>query len=353
MIKDVNLVMIKVVSEIGSNHNGNYDLALKMIDKSIECGADMVKFQTFDPNELVTARAPKAEYQINNLGRSGSQKSMLEDIMLDYKHFQMLFTYAQHNKIEIFSTPFDEPSIDFLYSLGQNIWKIPSGEITNLPYLEKIASLKIPNKHIIISTGMATMNEIQFALSVLQQGNPMITILHCVTNYPAADADLNLRAILKFHELFPECSIGYSDHSQGIIAALVAAGMGITMVEKHFTLDKNLPGPDHKASIDPDELMALCRGIRRAEHMLGQQEKIVSEHELPNRLWARKSIVARHSILKGELFTEKNLACKRPGYGISPMLWHKIIGMQAERNFEEDELITCSNISWQQKPDKQ
>ena len=339
--------MIKVISEIGSNHNGNYELALKMIDKSIECGADMVKFQTFDPDELVTVRAPKAEYQINNLGKSGSQKNMLEDLKLDHEHFRMLFSYARSKGIDIFSTPFDEPSVDFLYSLGQNTWKIPSGEITNLPFLEKIASLEIADKHVILSTGMATLDEIQCALSILRYNSPRITVLHCVTNYPADDDDLNLRAILKFRELFPDCDIGYSDHSQGIIAALVAAGMGITMVEKHFTLDKNLPGPDHKASIDPIELKALCQGIRRAERMLGRQEKIVSEHEACNRLWARKSIVARHAIHAGEVFSKDNIACKRPGYGISPMFWHEIIGMHAEQDFAEDELITYSGIQWQ------
>ena len=330
---------IKVISEIGSNHNGNIELAKKMIDASVECGADAVKFQTFNAEELVSASAPMGEYQKQNLGKTDSQISMLKALELSQEAYTELFAYARDLGVEMFSTPFDITSVDFLHSMGMKLWKIPSGEITNLPYLEHIAALDVEDKHIIMSTGMASLDEIRTAADILKKGCAKLTIFHCTTNYPVQDDDVNLRAILQLQELFPECDIGFSDHSEGITASLVACGMGITMIEKHFTLSKKLPGPDHKMSMTPEEMKVLCEGVRRAEKLLGIRKKIVVPTEEPNRIWARKSIVARHPIAKGEVFTTDNLTTKRPGTGISPMCWHDVLGKTAGRAYEADEMI--------------
>ena len=337
---------IKVISEIGSNHNGNIELAKKMIDASIECGADAVKFQTFKAEELVSVFAPMAKYQKENLGKTDSQIAMLKKLELSQDDYVELFAYAKERGVEMFSTPFDIVSVDFLHSVGMKLWKIPSGEITNLPYLEHIAALDVEDKHIVLSTGMASLEETKAAVAILEKGCDHLTIMHCTTNYPALDEDLNLEAIHQLQELFPNCDIGFSDHSAGITASIVACGMGITMIEKHFTLSKMLPGPDHKMSMDPAEMKALCEGVRRAELMLGARAKTVVATERPNRVWARKSIVARVPIAAGEVFTKENLTTKRPGTGISPMQWHELLGKTAEQDFAADEMIRASGFDW-------
>lgn len=331
---------IKIISEIGSNHNGDIELAKKMIEVSLECGADAVKFQTFKANELVSANAKMAEYQKKNLDVDETQFEMLKKLELSEQDFAELFDFSKKIGIEMFSTPFDIPSVDFLFSLGMKTWKIPSGEITNLPFLEHIASLNVKDKHVIVSTGMASIDEIEAAMSVLKENCSRITVFHCNTNYPASDTDMNLNAIHQLKVLFPYADIGLSDHSEGIVGAIVGCGLDISMIEKHFTLSKNLPGPDHKMSINPEELKILCNSVRRAEKMLGSYEKIVTESEESNRIWARKSIVARKAIVAGDIFSADNLTTKRPGTGISPMYWHYLLGRKAEKSYNPDELIT-------------
>lgn len=335
---------IKVIAEIGSNHNGDVALAKKMIDVAVECGADAVKFQTFKSEALVSTYAPMASYQKNNLGVEESQLEMLRKLELSQSDYMKLFAYADFKGVEMFSTPFDIPSVDFLTGLGMKVIKIPSGEITNLPFLEHISQLPVQDKHIILSTGMASLEEIKAAVEVLGMNSSKMTILHCNTNYPSPDEDVNLRAIMQLHEIFPQYDIGLSDHTPGVVAPLIACGMDITMVEKHFTLSKDLPGPDHKMSLEPKDLRNLVQAIRRAELMLGGRHKVVTESEAPNRIWARKSIVAAKEIKAGQIFSEKNLTTKRPGTGISPMMWHKVIGKKAERDFEMDELISVTGI---------
>ena len=336
---------IKIVAEIGCNHNGNVEIAKQMIQKAAECGADAVKFQTFTAENLVTPNTPKAAYQQVNCGSDNTQLQMLKELELKQEEYMKLLSVAREAGIEMFSTPFDIPAIDFLIRLQQKNWKIPSGEITNLPYLRKIADAAIPDKKIFLSTGMSTMEDIQAALSVLDPARNQITLLHCNTEYPTVDEDMNLRVLLQFRQSFSSFEIGLSDHSLGITAALVAVGMGICYLEKHFTLDRNMKGPDHKASLEPDELRRLCTEVRRAENMLGHFEKTVTPSEQRNQAIARKSIVAACDIKKGEIFGEHNLTCKRPGTGISPMLWNKIIGLRAPRDFSRDELIALDSLS--------
>lgn len=340
---------IHIIAEIGCNHNGDKGLAEKMILKAKECGADGVKFQTFRAEELVSRYAPKAEYQKASADNAESQLEMVKKLELSRADYLELRDYAEGLGLDVFSTPFDLSSIAFLAESGQSTWKIPSGEITNLPYLEKIAAVRCENRKIILSTGMATVEEISGCLEVLLRSGAKkseITILHCNTEYPTPDADVNLSAISDLHRNFPDCRIGFSDHSVGSVAAAAAVALDIVMIEKHFTLDKNMPGPDHKASADPEELKAVVDSVRRAEIMLGSGKKLVTGSEEKNRIVARKSIIARRAIKKGETFTEENLTCKRPGNGISPMEWHNILGKKAERDFDEDELITAEGFAW-------
>lgn len=338
---------IQVVAEIGCNHNGDLNIAKKLIYEAKKAGADTVKFQSFVPENLVSRFAPKAEYQKINDG-SGSQLEMLKKLSLSPNEYIELVEYANEMNIRIFSTPFDFESFEFLESIGQTIWKIPSGEITNLPYLERITEVRCENKEIVLSTGMSTIDEIKYAVEILEKSKDTIfTILHCNTQYPTKSEDMNLRVINSFKALFPEWRVGLSDHSEGIIAALVSVGLGIKFIEKHFTLDKNLPGPDHKASITPFELKQLCEGIRTAEIMLGSSEKKVTDSEKSNIFVARKSIVAKKKIQKGERFSEENITCKRPGNGISPIYWNKVLGKTAENSFEVDELIRCKGVEWE------
>lgn len=335
---------IQIVAEIGCNHNGSVELAKKMIKIAKEAGADMVKFQSFVPENLVSKYAPKAEYQKQNDG-SGSQLDMLKKLAFTETEYLELVHYAGDLDIKIFSTSFDFDSFSFLQKIGQNIWKVPSGEITNLPYLQKIAAIECQNKQIILSTGMSTIDEVKYAISILQQSkDTSFTVLHCNTQYPTEPKDMNLLAINELKEAAPNWNIGLSDHSEGIVAPLVAVGLGVKFIEKHFTLDKNMPGPDHKASITPEELKELCIGVHKAEIMLGNETKKVTESERKNIFIARKSIVAKKKIMKNEIFSESNITCKRPGNGISPIHWHEVLGRRAEKDFEVDELIFCEGV---------
>lgn len=340
-----------IVAEIGCNHNGSKELAHEMVLKAKECGVDAVKFQTFKAKDLISRFAPKAEYQKKSTGTTESQLEMTAKLELSQEDLVELKAYAESLGLKVFSTPFDMGSIEFLESLGQELWKIPSGEITNLPYLERIGSINTQNKRIILSSGMATVDEIRTCIKVLCTSGTRendIILLHCNTEYPTPDKDVNILAINDLKEEFPNVKIGFSDHSVGYIAAIGAVILGAELIEKHFTLDKNLPGPDHKASATPDELKMLVDNVRRIEVMAGNTKKIVTESERKNKIIARKSIVAMCDIKKGEIFTEKNITCKRPGNGISPMNWYEVLGKTAEKDFDEDELISISGFKWQE-----
>lgn len=335
---------IQIVAEIGCNHNGSVELAKKMIKEAKEAGVDTVKFQSFVPENLVSEYAPKAEYQRKNDG-NGSQLDMLKKLALKEKEYLELVKYALDLDIKIFSTPFDFESFYFLQKHGQNIWKIPSGEITNLPYLQKVAAIECQNKQVILSTGMSTVDEVRYAIDILKKSkNTKFTLLHCNTQYPTEPQDMNLRAMKKLQELAPDWDIGLSDHSEGIVASLVAIGLGAKFIEKHFTLDKGMPGPDHKASITPKELKELCLCVNKAEIMLGNDVKEVTESERQNIFVARKSIVAKRKIASGEIFSEENITCKRPGNGISPIYWYEVLGKEAKKDFEIDEFISCDGV---------
>ena len=327
---------VKIIAEAGVNHNGNLNLAYQLIDVAKDSGADIVKFQTFNPAAEVSKFAQKAEYQKQNTGNNGNQLEMLKKLSLNHKNFKELKTYCEKIGIEFLSTPFDLESIDFLDSIGCRLWKIPSGEITNYPYLVKIAKTGYP---IIMSTGMSNMEEIEEAVGLLQQnGCGEISLLHCTTEYPAPYEDVNLKAMLTLREQF-KVKVGYSDHTKGIEIPIAAVAMGAEIIEKHFTLDKTMEGPDHKASLEPDELKAMVTAIRNIEKALGDGNKIPAKSEIKNIAIARKSIVAKRNIKIGELFTEENITTKRPGNGISPMKWNDILGTKAKRDFAEDELI--------------
>ena len=342
---------IFIVAEIGCNHNGSKELAREMVRKAKECGVDAVKFQTFKADALISCYAPKAEYQKETTGTAESQLEMTKKLELSHDDLIELKTYAESLGLVVFSTPFDLDSVDFLDSIGQSLWKIPSGEITNLPYLKRIGAIKIDNKKIILSSGMATIDEIKTCIGVLGEAGTNendIILLHCNTEYPTPDKDVNILAINDLKEQFPNVSIGFSDHSVGYVAAVGAAILGVSLIEKHFTLDKNFAGPDHKASATPEELKALVENVRRIEVMAGSSKKIVTESERKNKIVARISIVAARNIVKGEIFTEENITCKRPGNGISPMKWYDILGKVAEKDFRTDEQIEQSGFEWQE-----
>lgn len=325
-----------IIAEAGDNHNGNFQLALQLVDKAVEAGADCVKFQTFVTENVISKFAEKADYQKENTGTDESQYEMVKKLELSFDDFRKIQIYCRKKGILFLSTPFDLDSIDFLQEINIPFWKIPSGEITNLPYLEKIAGT---GKDIILSTGMSTMEEIKGAVSLLKKnGAGQITLLHCNTEYPTPFEDVNLRAIDTMKEEFG-LSVGYSDHTVGIQIPIAAAAMGATVIEKHFTLDKNMEGPDHKASLEPEELKQMVSAIRAIEEALGDGIKKPSNSEKKNIEIARKSIVARKDIKKGETLTEDNLYIKRPGSGISPMRWYELIGTRAVKDFKEDELI--------------
>ncbi|ECR8729028.1 N-acetylneuraminate synthase, partial [Salmonella enterica] len=328
---------VYIVAEIGCNHNGDFQLAQEMVKEAKKAGVDAVKFQTFKADKLISKYAPKAEYQIKVTGNEESQLEMTRKLELPYDEFINLEEYAKQLGLDVFSTPFDFDSIDFLASRNQKVWKIPSGELLNLPYLEKIAQLPIADKKIVLSTGMATIEEIKLSLKVFSDNGispENITILHCNTEYPTPFEDVNLNTICGFKKIFEQYNIGFSDHSPGYFAGIASVPYGITFIEKHFTLDKNLEGPDHKASVTPDELKLLCEGIRAVEVSLGSYVKLVTDSERKNKIVARKSIVAKCAIKKGEIFTIDNITTKRPGNGISPMHWYGVLGEKAEKDFE-------------------
>lgn len=340
-----------IVAEIGCNHNGSKELARKMVEEAKNCGVDAIKFQTFKAKDLISCYAPKADYQKATTGTEDSQLEMTAKLELSHDDFIELKEYAESLGLVVFSTPFDIGSVEFLDSIGQSFWKIPSGEITNLPYLMKIGSIKREGKKIILSSGMATIDEIKICIKILVDAGTNekdIILLHCNTEYPTPDCDVNILAINDLKKNFPNVKIGFSDHSVGYIAAVGATVLGIELIEKHFTLDKNFEGPDHKASANPKELKALVENVRRIEEMVGNGTKIVTESERKNKIVARKSIVALTKISAGEVFTENNITCKRPGNGISPLYWFDILGKTAEYDFNEDELITVSGFDWQE-----
>lgn len=328
-----------IIAEAGVNHNGSLDLAMQLVDKAVEAGVDYIKFQTFKASKLVTKTAKQAEYQQKNI-RTGedSQYQMLKKLELSPEDHEVLIAYCKERGIKFFSTAFDFDSIDYLHSLNLGLWKIPSGEITNYPYLKKIAKF---GESVILSTGMCKMDDISAAMKVLLKNGlqrEQITVLHCNTEYPTPFEDVNLRAMQEIKDVF-QVKVGYSDHTKGIEVPIAAVALGAQVIEKHFTLDRNMEGPDHKASLEPYELKAMVSAIRHIELALGTGHKTISTSEKKNITIARKSIVAACPIHKGELLTEQNLTVKRPGIGISPMQWEEIIGTKAIKNFEEEDFI--------------
>jgi N,N'-diacetyllegionaminate synthase len=331
---------VRIIAEAGVNHNGSLKKAKELVRIAAKSGADIVKFQTFKADKIVTCDAAKAEYQKQTTEGNQSQFEMLKKLEFSLTDHEALIAYCEKCGIKFLSTAFDLESVDLLYSLGQKIWKIASGEITNLPYLRKIGSLQ---QEVIMSTGMADLGEIEDALQVLEKAGlqrNMITVLHCNTEYPTPMRDVNLRAMQTIGAAFPGIRIGYSDHTQGIEIPIAAVALGATVIEKHFTLDKTLPGPDHQASLEPQELEAMVQAIRNIEMAMGDGIKSPSSSEIKNKPIARKSIVAAQRIKKGEILCEKNLTVKRPGTGQSPMCWDEAIGSTAVKNFEVDEYIT-------------
>lgn len=328
-----------IIAEAGVNHNGSLEMAQELIKTAAQCGVDYVKFQTFKSEKIANKFAGQAEYQKRNMKEDSSQIQMLRNLELTYNEFSRLNLFCRENGVRFMSTPFDLESIDFLSHIGMDYMKIPSGEITNLPYLRKIAQTGVP---VIMSTGMCTLGQIEDAMDVLYNGGlftEMITLLHCNTEYPTPMIDVNLRAMETLRSAFGT-KVGYSDHTKGIEVPIAAVAIGATVIEKHFTLDRTLPGPDHVASLEPSELREMVDAIRNIELALGTSQKRISSSERKNIAVARKSIVAARDIRAGECFTEDNLTVKRPGNGISPMKWDEIIGTTATRDFLEDELIT-------------
>jgi N,N'-diacetyllegionaminate synthase len=327
-----------IIAEAGVNHNGDLELARQLIYAAAEAGADLVKFQTFNADRQVTRTARKADYQTQTTDSKESQHEMLRRLELTAEMHKELIAHCAASNIGFFSTGFDIESVDLLVSLGQDRFKIPSGEITNLPYLRHIGRL---GKPVIFSTGMATMGEIEAAIDVLEQsGTPRadITVLHCTTEYPTPMAEVNLRAMQSIHTAFG-VAVGYSDHTAGIEVAIAAVAMGASVIEKHFTLDRNLPGPDHKASLQPEELTAMVSAIRNIEIALGDGIKRLTPSEARNKSVARKSLMASQAIKAGEVFSANNITAKRPGTGISPMRWDEVIGRTAHRALEVDEFV--------------
>ena len=328
-----------IIAEAGVNHNGDLDLARRMVVAAKEAGADYVKFQTAIPELVISTVAPKAEYQKETTGSDESQLEMCRKLHLPLSDYAGLKQYCREVGIGFMSTPFDLVSIDCLAELDMDYWKIPSGEITNLPYLRKIAQ---KGGQVILSTGMSVLSEVEEAVAVLEDGGisrDNIILLHCTTQYPTPYSSVNLRAMEALASLGCR-SVGYSDHTQGISVPVAAVALGASVIEKHFTLDRSLPGPDQKASLEPHELRLMVDEIRQVEAALGSPEKLVDEVERPNIEVARKSIVALRPIKKGEILTAENITVKRPGSGISPMLWDSVTGTPASRDFAADELIT-------------
>ena len=327
-----------IIAEAGVNHNGDLDLAKQLINAAADAGADLVKFQTFNANRQVTRTAKKADYQTQTTSNTESQHAMLRRLELTEEMHHQLIAHCLTQNIGFLSTGFDIESVDLLVSLGQDCFKIPSGEITNLPYLRHIGQL---GKTVILSTGMATLGEIEAAIEVLEQtGTPRakVTVLHCTTEYPTPMNEVNLRAMQSIHTAF-DVAVGYSDHTEGIEIAIAAVAMGASVIEKHFTLDRTFPGPDHQASLEPAELKAMVTAIRNIEIALGDGIKRLTPSEARNKPVARKSLVASRAISIGEIFTAENITTKRPGTGISPMRWDELVGQASQKNYNEDDLI--------------
>ena len=329
---------IFIIAEAGVNHNGSIELAKKLIDAAVKTGADAVKFQTFKTESIISKFAPKADYQKKNTEHNESQMDMLKKLELSYKDFKYLKKYCDNKGIMFLSTPFDLDSALFLKNIGLEIFKISSGEITNYLLLREIGSY---GKKVILSSGMANLGEIEDAIDVLiESGTPRrnITVLHCNTEYPTPYEDVNLKAMITIKEAF-NIKVGFSDHTSGIEIPVAAVAMGAEVIEKHFTIDKNLEGPDHKASLEPEELKVMVSAIRNIEKAMGSGVKKPSKSELKNKDVVRKSIVAKKPIKKRESFTENNLTVKRPGIGISPMRWNEIVGKEANKSYNKGEII--------------
>lgn len=327
-----------IIAEVGVNHNADLNLAYRLIDAAVSAGVDAVKFQTAIPELVVTGYAQKADYQKETSGADESQLAMIRKIHFPLETYRDIKKYCEAKGAIFFSTAFDPVSQTFLEKLGQPYHKVPSGEITNLPYLRQVGGSGRP---VILSTGMATLGEIEAALDALEQaGTPRsrITVLHCTTEYPTPMSDVNLRAMMTIRDSFG-VAVGYSDHTLGIEVAIAAVALGATMIEKHFTLDRSLPGPDHKASLEPGELKAMVSAIRNIEQALGDGIKRPSPSEMKNKAVARRSLVAACAIRAGDIFSEANLTAKRPGTGLSPMRWDEVLGRKAPRDFMPDELI--------------
>ena len=333
--------MTTIIAEAGINHNGNIQTAFKLIDVAVKAKADIIKFQTFKSIDLATPNAEKVKYQKKNGDPSESQQKMLRNLELTYEEHIKLMLYCQKKNIEFLSTPFDMESVNFLNTLNMKRWKIPSGEITNIPFIRLISSL---GKPIILSTGMSKLSEIAKALEILQsQGisKDNITVLQCTTSYPTPMNQVNLRAMNTIANTFG-VKVGFSDHTSEVFTPIAAVALGASVIEKHFTLNKNMEGPDHKASLEPEELELMIKGIRDIEKSLGDGIKRPLECELENIKTARKSIVASRSIKKGEIFSANNLTAKRPGYGISPLHWDDLLDRKSSRDYDQDELIEWS-----------
>ena len=330
-----------IIAEAGVNHNGSLEMAKQLVYKAVEAGVDYIKFQTFKASKLVTKSAKQAEYQQKNIGKEGdSQYQMLKKLELSPEDHEVLIAYCKERGIKFFSTAFDFDSIEYLHSLNLGLWKVPSGEVTNYPFLKRIAAY---NEKTILSTGMCDMQDVRNAVEALYKNGlskENLILLHCNTEYPTPFEDVNLKAMDALHKEFG-VEVGYSDHTKGIEVPIAAVALGATVIEKHFTLDRTLPGPDHKASLEPDELKAMVSAIRIIEKAVGGDgTKHVSESERKNIAIARKSIVAACNIKAGDTFTEENLTVKRPGSCISPMRWEEVLGQKAKKDFNEDELIT-------------
>lgn len=327
-----------IIAEAGVNHNGSLELAKKLVEEAAKAKVDYIKFQTFKSECGVTKKAEQAEYQKNNLGNNDSQLEMIKKLELPYEAFEEIIDYCNQLGVKFFSTTTDKPSLDFLHSQKLGIWKIPSGEVTNYPFLKRIAAY---NELTMFSVGMSDLQMVRDAVKVLLDNGldkKNLVLLHCNTEYPTPYEDVNLRAMQTLAKEF-DVPVGYSDHTLGIEVPIAAVAMGASVIEKHFTLDRNMEGPDHKASLEPNELCEMVRTIRNVEKALGDGVKRITDSERRNLIIARKSIVAAKSIKKGEILTEDNITVKRPGSGITPMRWNEVIGTIAIKNFEEDDLI--------------